>query len=290
MAPRQPRVPVEGRRIGNRPPAPQEGAAVRLGFRLVERGESAGLDDPNAGMGIAAADYSGDGRPDLLVTNSHKQLHGVFRSAPPAGESPVFTDARADIASAFDTSLAGWGASWVDLDNDTNLDLVIANGAIPTIGLKSSAQPVQAFENLTGHDHPGEFAAASKVVGLDAAPEVNGRGLAAADFDNDGKVDVAVNTIGGRLMLLRNTGARGNWLEVTLPRFAPGAVVTAALPDGRRLVQELHAGSSYLSSEDPRAHFGLGKATRVDELTVRYPDGRMTRLRGVPANQILTLG
>ena len=103
-----------------------------LGFRLVERGASAGVDDPNAGMGIAAADYSGDGRGDLLVTNSHKQLHGVYRSAPagrrPAGRS---TTRGSDIASAFDTSLAGWGASWVDLDNDTNLDLVIANGAIP---------------------------------------------------------------------------------------------------------------------------------------------------------------
>ncbi len=70
-------------------------------------------------MGIAAADYSGDGRPDLLVTNSHQQLHAVFRSKPAAGGTPSFTDARSDIAPAFDTSLAGWGASWVDLDNDT---------------------------------------------------------------------------------------------------------------------------------------------------------------------------
>ena len=86
-------------------------------------------------MGIAAADYSGDGRPDLLVTNSHKQLHAVFRSDPPAPAQPSYTDARADIAPAFDTSLAGWGDSWVDLDNDTNLDLVLANGAIPVAGL-----------------------------------------------------------------------------------------------------------------------------------------------------------
>ena len=76
----------------------------------------------------------------------------------------------------------------------------------------------------------------------------------------------------------------------SLPRFAPGAVVTAVLPDGRRLVQELHAGSSYLSSEDPRAHFGLGKATTVEELRVRYPDGRGTRLSGLAADQVVTLG
>jgi hypothetical protein len=261
-----------------------------LGFRLEESAASVGLADPNAGMGIAAGDYSGDGRPDIVVTNSHKQLHAVFRSNPPSGGSASYSDTRADIASAFDTRLAGWGVSWVDLDNDTNLDLVLANGAIPVDGLQQSAEPVQAFENLTAHDHPGEFAAATTTVGLGSVPEVNGRGLAAADFDNDGRVDLAVNSIGGKLMLLRNTGANGNWLEVALPRFAPGAVVTAVLPSGRRLVEEIHAGSSYLSSEDPRAHFGLGKATRVDELTVRYPDGRRTKLSGIPANQVLTLG
>ena len=262
---------------------------LRLGFRLEEKAGGAGIADPSAGMGIAAADYSGDGRPDLLVTNSHKQLHAVFRSEPAAGDAPSFTDARADIAPAFDTSLAGWGASWVDLDNDTNLDLALVNGAIPVTGLVASAEPVQVFENLTGHDHPGQFATASDAVGLDAAPRVNGRGLAAADFDNDGNVDLAVNSIGGKLMLLRNTGSKGNWLEVRLDSFAPGAVVTAVLPDGHRLVQELHAGSSYLSSEDPRAHFGLGRATKVSELVVRYPGGRERRLTGVAANQVLAL-
>jgi hypothetical protein len=261
-----------------------------LGFRLEERATSVGIADPSAGMGIAAAEYSGDGRSDLLVTNSHKQLHALFRSAAPAAAKPVFADARADIASAFDTALAGWGASWIDLDNDANLDLVVANGAIPVTGLTKGAEPLQAFENLTGHGHPGEFAAASEATGLDKATPANGRGLAAADYDNDGHVDVAVNTIGGKLMLLRNTGSKGNWLEVKLPVFAPGAVVTVVLPDGRRLVQEMHAGSSYLSSEDPRAHFGLGKAKTVSELTVRYPDGGRSRLVGIAADQIVTLG
>ena len=261
-----------------------------LGFRLEERAAKAGIADPNAGMGIAAADYSGDGRPDLLVTNSHQELHAVFRSEPPTDGLPHYADARSDIAPAFDTSLAGWGVSWVDLDNDGNLDLVLANGAIPVTTPAQSAQPVQAFENLTGHGHPGEFAAASAAVGLTSVPRVDGRGVAAADFDNDGHVDLAVNTIGGKLLLLRNTGTKGNWLEVKLPSFAPGAVVTAVLPDGRRLVQEMHAGSSYLSSEDPRAHFGLGRATSVSELLVHYPGGRETQLVDVPANQILTVG
>jgi hypothetical protein len=77
---------------------------------------------------------------------------------------------------------------------------------------------------------------------------------------------------------------------VSLRRFVPGTVVTAVLPDGRRLVQVARAGSSYLSSEDPRLHFGLGKETRIDELVVRYPDGEVTRLGDVATDRIVTAG
>jgi hypothetical protein len=76
---------------------------------------------------------------------------------------------------------------------------------------------------------------------------------------------------------------------VSLASFAPGAVVTAILPDGRRLVREIQAGSSYLSSEDPRAHFGLGATSRLKELDVRWPGGKTTRLQNVAADQILTV-
>jgi hypothetical protein len=252
------------------------------GFRFVERGQESGVDDRNAGMGVAAADASGDGRPDLFTTNSHRQLHGVFESR---GAGAAYADARPDFAPAFDTTLAGWGVSWADLDLDGNLDLALANGAIPVSDLRMDAEPVKV---LGASD--GEVADVSAGVGLGEGPLLNGRGLAAADYDNDGDLDLAVASIAGPIVLLRNSGAEGHWLEVRLRAFSPGAKVTAVLPDGRRLVREVTAGSSYLSSEDPRVHFGLGAATRVRELVVRYPDGGEARLANVAADRLVTVG
>ena len=99
-----------------------------------------------------------------------------------------------------------------------------------------------------------------------------------------------INSIGGRLVLLRNDPPKRHWLEVRLRTFAPGAVVTVTLPNGRTLVRELHAGSSYLSSEDPRALFGLGNANRVRELRVRFPDGRKIVRTNVAGDRLLVVG
>jgi hypothetical protein len=253
-----------------------------LGFRFEERGSAAGVADRNAGMGIAAADASGDGRPDLFVTNSHRQLHGVFRSR---GQGLEFADARPDFAPAFDTTLAGWGAAWADLDLDGRLDLAFTNGAIPVTDLAADAERVKVLSGRSG-----EVADVSAGVGLGEGPLVNGRGLAAADYDNDGDLDLAVGSIGGPLVLLRNSGAEGHWLEVRLRSFAPGAMVTAVLPGGRRLVREVQAGGSYLSSEDSRVHFGLGAAERLRALVVRYPTGREVRLSNVAADRLVTVG
>jgi len=250
-----------------------------LGFHFEERGAAAGVGDENAGMGVAAGDASGDGRPDLFVTNSHRQLHGAFRSE---GRS-TFADARPEFAPALDTTLAGWGTAWADLDLNGTLDLAIANGAIPLSNLAMDAEPVKVLGRRAGH-----AADVSAGIGL-GGPRLNGRGLAAADYDNDGDLDLAVASIGGPLALFRNSGAPGHWLEVDVRPFAPGATVTAILPGGRRLVREVRAGSSYLSSEDPRVHFGLGRAGRVRTLVVRYPDGRETRLTGVAADRLVTV-
>ncbi|MGH3064806.1 MAG: FG-GAP-like repeat-containing protein [Gaiellaceae bacterium] len=257
-----------------------------LGFRLEEVAGTQGVADPNAGMGIATADFSLDGRPDLVVTNSREQLHAAYRSRSTA-RGPSFVDARPEVAAAFGTRSTGWGASWADLNLDGDLDLVVANGAIPVLDLAKNAQRIQVLENLARPRGATQFAPA--VAALHGAPRVNGRGLATADYDNDGDLDIAVNSIGGRLILLRNDTGDGHWLEVQLRAFSPGAVVAVVLGDGRRLVREVLAGSSYLSSEDPRVHFGLGVSTLVKELRVRLPGGRETRLRNVAVDHIVVV-
>jgi hypothetical protein len=118
---------------------------------------------------------------------------------------------------------------------------------------------------------------------------VNGRGLAAADVDNDGRMVIAVNSIGGKLLLLKPTGRIGHWLDVKLSRFSPGAVVTVTFGDGRTISQEVRAGSSYLSSQDERVHFGLGAATRVTRLLVRYPWGTESVLHDVRADRTVAV-
>jgi ASPIC and UnbV/FG-GAP-like repeat len=265
------------------------GDTTALGFRFEDVARREGVADPNAGMGIAAGDFNRDGRTDLFVTNSRGQLHAAYRSIR-SSKGPSFADARPELAAAIGTRSTGWGDSWADLDLDGDLDLVLANGAIPVTNLAKNAQHVQVIENVSKRGGAGRFASVGERVGLERVTPTNGRGLATADFDNDGDLDIAVNSIGGRLLLLRNDAPARHWLEVRLAGFSPGAIVTATLPDGRRLVREVHAGSSYLSSEDPRVHFGLGGTTRVRTLEVRLPDGHVVRRANVGADRIVDLG
>ncbi len=251
-----------------------------LGFRFEERAAAEGVDDPFAGMGVAVG---GGRRPGLVVTNSRGEPSAAFRRIATAG-SPSFRDARSSIDPALGTGFAGWGASWVDLSNSGTPDLVLAAGAIPVTSLLRDAEPVRVLRRI--HGTPERYADARGILGP-VGLRLNGRGLAAADARNDGRMDVAINTVGGALVLLRPKGASGHWLDVQLSRFAPGAVVTVVLPNGREQISTIRAGSSYLSSEDPRVHFGLGTATRVDRVTVRYPWGATSRLGGMRVDQVV---
>jgi len=226
-------------------------------------------------------DYDGDGRSDLIVTNGRGQVHGVFKSNPPDENDPSYTDVRTELGPDFAGSV-GWGVDWTDLDLDGDLDLFIANGYIPVTDLADDAEPLEDYLN-----DGSKFVDASAASGLDAVGDLLARGAAAADYDNDGDVDFAISQVGGPLVLLQNQVSGQHWVEVSLGGFHPGALVSIVLPDGRKLQREARAGGSYLSSEDPRCLFGLGDATEIKELVVRWPDGEETRLHDVKANQVV---
>jgi ASPIC and UnbV/FG-GAP-like repeat len=252
-----------------------------LGFRFEERAGTAGVADPGAGMGVSAGDFDGDGRSDLFVTNGRGQVHGVFESNPPDENDPSYSDVRTTLGPDFAGSV-GWGVTWADLDLDTDLDLLVANGDIPVTELAKDAEPLEDYMN-----YGTTFFDQSAESGLDAVGKLLARGSAAADYDNDGDVDFAISQIGGPLVLLQNRVSGQHWLEVALDGFHPGAAVSVVLPDGRKLQREARAGSSYLSSEDPRLLFGLGDANEAIEVVVSWPDGTATRLEDVQANQIV---
>jgi len=242
-----------------------------LGFRFEERAREAGVADPFAGMGVAAS----NGR--LLVTNSRGEPSAAFRRDGPA----KFANDRPKVDPGLGKGFAGWGASWVDLRNSGKRDLVLTAGAIPVTNLVQNAEAVRVLAPNA------QDALRDNTSGVLGNLKLNGRGLAVADAWNDGRQEIAINTIGGKLVLLQPSKPSGHWIDVALSRFSPGAVVTAVLPDGTRLSGDVRAGSSYLSSEDPRVHFGLGSATRVAQLIVRSTSGEYTRLANVPVDRVV---
>ncbi|MFN2138618.1 MAG: cytochrome c peroxidase [Candidatus Promineifilaceae bacterium] len=250
-----------------------------LGFRLVEVGHFAGIDAAGSSAGVSSGDFDGDGRLDILFTSTSPQPLPIYQNLSP--EQPLVFDDDQKLKAG-----AGWGAGWADFDHDTDLDLFIAGGALPVTDTVDDRRQVQFFANLTAQGLPGRMQELTPQALLDP---LLARGSALADYDNDGDLDVAISTVGGPLVLLRNEEEGGGWLTVTLDPFQPGALVTAVLPGGQQLLCETRAGGSYLSSEDPRCHFGLGAAGELAGLVVRWPDGRHTRLENIAANQFITI-
>jgi Na+-translocating ferredoxin:NAD+ oxidoreductase RnfD subunit len=248
-----------------------------LGFRFENRAAASGVADPYAGMGVAV-DGAGSGPLSLFVTNSRHEPSAAFARTP----ASTFSNTRPDFDPALGADFAGWGDSFVDLANSGQPDLVLATGGIPVTNLKKDAGPLKVVAPLAGE----QVTRYGVAPGVAPRSRLNGRGLAAADAGNDGRMEIAVNSVGGKLLLLRTTGPIGHWLDVRLSRFTPGAVVTADLGKAT-LSQEVRAGGSYLSSEDQRIHLGLGFEPTVARLTVRYPWGAQSVLRNVRADRIV---
>jgi hypothetical protein len=242
-------------------------------------------------MAADAEDVDGDGRLDLLVTNFNSQ--GTFLHTNAGGMR--FVD-RGNVVGLGMTMFkySTFGARFLDFDDDGDLDLFVASGhpfkpvskVWPEIHY---AEPPFLFENEGGH-----FANVAPQRGEALRVPHVGRGVAVADYDDDGDPDVLLLCVGEPPRLLRNDGGnRSHWLGVRLVgtrsgRDAIGARV-AVTASGRRQVRARLGGASYLTSSDPRLLFGLGAAEKVDAIEVRWPSGHVDRFPGTPADRYVTL-
>ena len=231
----------------------------------------------HASMGIAAGDYNRDGRLDLYISAFSDDYNILFRNDGAAG----FTDATRKAGIANPTiPFLGWGVGFLDFDNDGLLDLFVANGHVYPIADKMDwgttwAQRPLLFRNLDG----AKFEEVPAATGSGLAEVLSARGAAFGDIFNDGKMDVVLNNIDSSPVLLRNVVKNSNhWLALKLvggpkgPRDAVGAklFLTAG---GVKQRADVVSGGSYGSSSDPRVHFGLGAASKVDKLEINWPSG-----------------
>jgi enediyne biosynthesis protein E4 len=252
------------------------------------------MGNAQAGMGVDVGDYDNDGRDDLLVTTFSQEPKSLYHN-----EGGRFRDASFPTGLGSATLLyLGFGTGFLDYDRDGWLDLFIANGHVMDDIERYSdvvtwAQPNQLFRNRGPAAAGFRFEDVSAATGVGDHRAVS-RGAAFGDYNNDGRTDVLVSTLRGAPILLRNDCAPGaHWLQLRLrarwgnPQ-AVGANVTVRAGDLTQR-REVRTGGSYASSSDLRPLFGLGGAARVDELRVRWPSGRETVMRDVPADQTLQI-
>ena len=248
-------------------------------------------------MGIAVGDLNNDGLFDVFVTHLVSERHRLWMQGP-AG---IFDDAtaRAQLLDATHKS-TGFGALFVDFDNDGDLDLAIANGAVkrPETVLPQSGEdfwkPYWQTNQLIQNQEDARFQDVSRdEPSFCDAPGV-WRALASGDFDNDGGQDLLVTRIGDTPLLLHNTVPnRGHWLSVRavdpdLKRDAYGAVITVVAGE-KKWTGLLNPGRSYVSSCDPRVHFGLGAVEQIDQIIVLWPDGREEMFPGQTVDRFVVL-
>ena len=259
--------------------------AFPLGAAVSEDGSEQGS------MGVAVGDWDGTGRLGLFVTNFSEEYNNLFRN-----EGTHFTDVAFRSRTAPPSlPLVGWGNAFLDWDNDGLVDLIAVNGHVyPQLDkakLGASAgyrQRKLLYRNRGG----GLFDEVGGQFGPALTEQRVSRGLAIGDLDNDGRIDVVTNDLDGAPQVLHNElGGAGHWLMVKVTGKPPntnaiGAVIVARTGNvtQRRLVQ---SGTSYISQDDMRQHFGLGAATQVDSLEVKWPDGTATKMENVKANRLV---
>ena len=245
-----------------------------------------------AGMGIDAADVDGDGWLDVYITHLDFELNRLYRNS----HDGTFSDEtyRSRIGNKA-VLLSGVAMKFLDYDNDGWNDILQLNGAmLDNVSLYhgevSYREPLLMFRNLG----KGQFEKVSESLGPDFMRPIVGRGIATADYDNDGDIDIVTNNRGDYPSLLRNDGGNANhWLTVQLVgtksnRDGVGASLKLTA-EGFSEVEQAKGGMSYMSASDQRIHFGLGKRTKIASLEITWPSGQVDRLTNVTPDQIITV-
>ena len=242
------------------------------------------------GMGVGVGDYNLDGHSDIVKTHFYNQANGLYRNDGKGN----FDDATVEAGLNKETRFVCFGAGIVDFDNDGYPDILLTSGTVyPEVAKVSPRFPARSPSILFRNQGDGTFTE----MGAEAGPGIEARhcsrGAAFGDFDNDGDMDVLIMNVNEPPTLLRNDAPSGNrWIKVRLEgvksnRSAIGARVVVRY-GGKVQVQEVLSGCSFLSSNDPRLHFGLGAATTAD-IEIRWPSGLIEHVPGAAANQLLTL-
>jgi len=239
-----------------------------------------------AGMGLAADDFTHSGFQDIIKTNFSDDTPTLYRNR---GENN-FDDVTYSAGLGKIKSWLGWGVQFYDFDNRGWPDLLIANGQVyPEVDGKalgtSYREPKVAYYNL----RDGTFANISAEAGSALSESHSGRGMALGDLFNDGHQEALVSNMNEPPSLYYNTAPIENWISLQLigvksNRAALGAVVT--LEQGsEKHEKEVRSGDGYISQSDLRLHFGLGKFTRAEKIVIRWPSGLVETLSDLPANQ-----
>jgi hypothetical protein len=252
---------------------------------------------PQAGMGVSAADYDLDGNLDIVKTNFAGDTPSLYHNI--GGGN--FEDATFPAGLGKHTQFLGWGCGFFDMDNDGWPDILICNGHVyPEVEqLRTEAGYAQQkilYRNLRN----GHFEDVSSEGGAGIMVPVASRGAAFGDFDNDGDIDVVVNTVNDYPQLLRcDLRLENNWLKIkTIGTKSNRSGIGARLrcvtqPPGEtkphQQIDEVRSGGSYISQNDLRVHFGIGKAEKVELLEIRWPSGVLDALKDVKPNQLIVV-
>ena len=266
-----------------------EDIAIEAGCALSADGK------PQAGMGVSAADYDLDGNLDIVKTNFAGDTPSLYHNRGGA----EFDDATFTGGLGMHTQFLGWGCGFVDFDNDGWPDILICNGHVyPEVEQLRTEAGYAQRKLLYRNQRNGHFEDVSFNAGAGISTPSASRGCAFGDFDNDGDIDVVVNTINGLPQLLRcDSRLNHNWIKVrTIGTKSNRSGIGARLkcvthpPDETKphqQIDEVRSGGSYISQNDLRIHFGLGKAEKVDLLEIHWPSGQVDSMKDVKPNQLV---